>query len=133
MSHIFCPWLSLKKFFASNFLQAPSKLTFWTILVTIKLLTQFQLKIRATKLSKSAIFCLTWIPTTAWKVSKYRVISGLYFPIFRLTTEIYSVNLRIQSESRNIRTRNNSLFGHFSRSVLYRCFHWGSNPVSKDF
>ena len=133
MSHIFCPWLSLKKFFARNFLQAPSKLTFWTILVTIKLLTQFQLKIRATKLSKSAIFCLTWIPTTAWKVSKYRVISCLYFPIFRLTTEIYSVNLRIHSESRNIRTRNNSLFGHFSRSVLYRCFHWGSNPVSKDF
>ena len=31
--------------------------------------------------------------------------------------EIYSVNLRIQSECRKIRTRNNSVFGHFSRSV----------------
>ena len=31
--------------------------------------------------------------------------------------EIYSVNLRIQSEYRKIRTRNISVFGHFSRSV----------------
>ena len=38
---------------------------------------------------------------TAWKVSKYGVISGPYFP---------------QSEYRKIRTRNNSVFGHFSRS-----------------
>ena len=30
--------------------------------------------------------------------------------------EIYEVNLRIQSEYRNIRTRNNSLFKHFSHS-----------------
>ena len=32
----------------------------------------------------------------AWKVSKYRVISGLYF-----------------------RTRNNTVFGHFSRSDIF--------------
>ena len=31
--------------------------------------------------------------------------------------EIHSVNLRIQSEYRKIRTRNISVFGHFSRSV----------------
>ena len=43
----------------------------------------------------------------------YGVISGPYFPVFRLNTEIYSVNLRIQSEYRKIRTRNNS------RSVNY--------------
>ena len=30
--------------------------------------------------------------------------------------EIYGVNYRIQSEYRKIRTRKNSLFGHFSRS-----------------
>ena len=30
--------------------------------------------------------------------------------------EIYEVNLRIQSEYRNTRTRNNSLFKHFSHS-----------------
>ena len=29
---------------------------------------------------------------------------------------INSLNLRIQSEYRKIRTRNNSVFGHFSRS-----------------
>ena len=56
---------------------------------------------------------------TAWKVSKYGVISGLCFPIFGLTTEIFGVNLRIQSEYKKIRTRNNSVFGHFSRSVWY--------------
>ena len=29
---------------------------------------------------------------TAQKVSKYGVISGLYFPVFGLNTEIYGVN-----------------------------------------
>ena len=52
---------------------------------------------------------------TAWKTSKYRVFSGPYFPAFGLNTEIYSVNLRIQSEYRKIRTRKNTVFGHFSR------------------
>ena len=66
--------------------------------------------------------CKFWIfifSTTAWKMSKYGVISGPYFPVFRLNTEICFVNLRIQSEYRKIRTRNNSVFGHFSRCVLF--------------
>ena len=54
---------------------------------------------------------------TAWNVSKYGVISGPHFPVFRLNTEIYFVNLRIQWDYRKIRTRNNSVFGHFSRSA----------------
>ena len=37
-------------------------------------------------------------------------------------SEIYSVNLRIHSKYRKIRTRKNSVFGHFSRSV---CFSYG--------
>ena len=37
--------------------------------------------------------------------------------VFGLNTEIYGVNLCIQSEYRKIRTRNNPLFRHFSRSV----------------
>ena len=41
------------------------------------------------------------------KVSKYGVISGPYFRIFGLNTEIYSVNLRNQSKLRKIRTRSN--------------------------
>ena len=35
---------------------------------------------------------------TAWKVSKYGVFSCPYFSIFGLNTEIYSLNLRIQSK-----------------------------------
>ena len=44
------------------------------------------------------------------------------FPVFGLNTEIYGVNLSIQSEYRKIRTRNNSVFGHFS------CSDWNCNP-----
>ena len=65
---------------------------------------------------------------TAWKASKYGVFSGPYFSAFGLNTEIYfvnfrilsecGVNLRIQSEWVKIRTRKNSVFGNFSRSVI---------------
>ena len=51
--------------------------------------------------------CIKVAYFTSWKVFKYGVISGPYFPLFGL-------NLRIQSEYRKIRTRNNSVFGHFS-------------------
>ena len=44
---------------------------------------------------------------TAWKVFKCEVFSGPYFPIF---------GLKIQSRYRKIRTRKNSVFGHFSGS-----------------
>ena len=53
----------------------------------------------------------------ARNVSKYKIISGSYFPLFGLNTKIYEVNLHIQSEYRKIRTRNNSVFGRFSRSA----------------
>ena len=36
---------------------------------------------------------------TAWKVSKYGVISSPYFPVFGLNTEIYFVNLHIPSDT----------------------------------
>ena len=54
--------------------------------------------------------------STAWKVSKYGVFSCTYFSLFGLNTEIYSVILRIQFKYSRIRTRKNSVFGHFSRS-----------------
>ena len=38
------------------------------------------------------------------------------FSCFGLNTEIYGVNLRIQSDYRKTRTRNNSIFEHLSRS-----------------
>ena len=62
---------------------------------------------------------------TAWKVSKYRVFCGSYFSVFGLNTVIYSVNLRIQSGYWKIRTRKNSIFRHFSRSVRLIKFSLG--------
>ena len=49
-------------------------------------------------------------------MSKYGVISGPYFPVLGLNTEVYSLNLRIQSEYSKLRIGNNSVLGHFSRS-----------------
>ena len=54
-------------------------------------------------------------------MSKYGVISGPYVPVFGLHTEIYSVNLCFQSKYRKIRTRNNSVLGHFVRSAFGAC------------
>ena len=42
---------------------------------------------------------------TAWKVSRYGVSPGPYFPVFL-----------VESKYRKIRTRKNSSFGHFLRS-----------------
>ena len=50
-------------------------------------------------------------------MSKSGVISGPYFPAFGLNTERYEASLCIQSECGKIRTRNNSVSGHFPRSV----------------
>ena len=44
----------------------------------------------------------------------------MYLPVFGLNTEIYRVNFQIQSEYRKIRTRKNSVFGHFLRSDIRR-------------
>ena len=72
-------------------------------------------------LKVQAIFdAVVTIINTAWKVFKYGVISCPYFPVFGLNTEIYFVNSRIQSEYRKIRTRNNSVFGDFSRIVAVK-------------
>ena len=46
--------------------------------------------------------------TTVGKLSKCGVFSGPYFPVFGLNTEIFGVNLRIQSEYRKIWTRKNT-------------------------
>ena len=46
----------------------------------------------------------------ATKLSKYGVLSGPYFPVFGLNKEIYSINLRIQSGYREIRSRKSSAF-----------------------
>ena len=53
------------------------------------------------------------------KCSNTHFFSGQCFPKFGLYTEIYRVNLRIQSKYRKIRARENSEFGHFSRGGIY--------------
>ena len=44
-------------------------------------------------------------------------IRSLLWSIFSFIQSTYGVNLHIQSEYREIRTRKNSVFGHFSHSV----------------
>ena len=61
-------------------------------------------------------FILT-ICRTAWKVSKYGVFSGPYFPAFTLNTKRCFISLRIQSKCRKTGTRKNSVFGHISHSA----------------
>ena len=50
------------------------------------------------------------------KSVRIRSYYGPYFLTFGLHTERYGVSLRIQSECGKIRTRKNSVFGHFSHS-----------------
>ena len=53
-----------------------------------------------------------------------RSYSGPYFPVFGLNTERYRLSLRIQSECRKLRTRQqtNSEYRHFSRSTMLSFF-----------
>ena len=58
------------------------------------------------KSSRQMLLHKTWKTSTAWRVSKYGVFSGPYFP----------ASLRIQSECGKIWTRKNFVFWHFWRS-----------------
>ena len=68
--------------------------------------------------SRSEHFAKTY---TAWKVSKYGIISGPYFLTFGVNKE--RASLRIHSKYGKIRTRKNSIFGHFSHSDII-AFTW---------
>ena len=61
--------------------------------------------------------------TTLWKVSRLNTVLGL-------NKENESLNLRIPSEYRKTRTRNNSVFGHFHAVyflfILYLCYRFYS-------
>ena len=101
-------------------------------------LNRFVLKLSFIKMLSNtpSISNMKILITTRLKVSQYGVISGSYFPAsglnteryfpaFRLNTERYGVSLRIQSKCRKIRTRKNSIFGHFSRcACFYIIFNW---------
>ena len=64
------------------------------------------------------------IINTGWKVSKYAVFSGMYFPAFGVNLERYSVSLCIQSKCGKMQTRANPLFGHFSHSATLKRRKW---------
>ena len=46
------------------------------------------------------------------------ILSFFWYVFSRIQTERYEISLRIQSECGKIRTRKNSVFGHFSRSEI---------------
>ena len=72
--------------------------------------------------SAFSFFQLFLEAAAAWKVSKYGVFSGPYFPSFGLNTRRYFVSLQIQSECGKIQTRKNFAFGHISHSVRISWF-----------
>ena len=61
---------------------------------------------------------LLHISNTAGKMSKDGVFCGPYFPAFGLNTDIYEVNLRVQSRYGKRQTAKNSVFGLSSRSAI---------------
>ena len=77
--------------------------------------------------------------SAAWKVSKYGISSGLFFPAlglnpsggkYGLDTERCGVSLPIQSKCGKIRTRKNSVFGEFSLSEGYLCYILLTDQIS---
>ena len=80
---------------------------------------------------------------TAWKVSKYEVISGPYFPVFNFMMQrlTYGVSLRIQSECGKMRKRITpntdsfyailffSTFDSTPRLVGHAGYHYTKNEV----
>ena len=101
-----CRWLNLSKENPSkpHFLSICGLVIFWLLFFG---LSPHFLVIKNMRVQIVFAFPMWY---TAWKVSKYGVFSSPYFPVFGLNTEIYSVNLRIQSKYRKIGTRNNSVF-----------------------
>ena len=77
----------------------------------------------------------TTIPCTTWKASKYGVLSGQYFSVFRLNMKVHGVNPRIQSEYRKIQTRKKSVFWDFSRSddpfSYVKKFQWNKFQIRR--
>ena len=70
----------------------------------------------------------------AWKVSKYGVFSGQYFPAFGLNTERNSVSLCIQFECGKIQTRNKlHIWTLFMQWMLGQIEWWIRNrPIAKN-
>ena len=68
---------------------------------------------------------------TAWRVSKYGVFSGRYFPVFGLNTEIYGApySVRIQESTDQKKLR---IWTLFSQCVVFRLLH-SYNRITDSF
>ena len=68
----------------------------------------------------SETFCHSILPRRCvlCKKTPYSEFSGPYFSAFRLNTEIYSVNLHIQSKCRKKKDQKNSEYANFSCSSV---------------
>ena len=72
---------------------------------------------------KNSLSCLIFLVLfTVWKASKYGVFSGPYFHVFGLNTEVFGVNLRIQSEYGKIPTEKTLYLDTFHAVILLRSF-----------
>ena len=76
-----------------------------------------------TKYNKFDTFWLFWmIIQYNQNCVKSGQIPSFFWSVFSRTRSEYSLNFRVQREYGKIRTRKNSLFGHFSRSgILNNC------------
>ena len=74
---------------------------------------------------------------TTGRVSKYGVYSGLFFLTFRLNVETYSVNLRVQSEYREIRIKNtypylDTFFTQWQAEAFQKAYTYNWDKVFKN-
>ena len=102
----------------------------WYIFMyTVSFIDKFKILLHLVLKTISVITIMICDCPTTWKVSKYGTFSGPYFPVFRLNSEIYSINLRIHSEYAKKRTRKLRILTlftqwHFSYSALYCLENW---------
>ena len=67
----------------------PSKDPKYYVRVYLKVFLLLSISLIMIKVSESSLICWKKETFTVWKVSKYRVISGPYFPVFGLNTRTY--------------------------------------------
>ena len=87
-------------------------------------------KLKFSRLEKMSVWTTCSKANTSWKEPDYGVFSGPYFPTFVLNTEIYRVNLCIQSESGKIRNRKNSVFVLVNADLKHLVNWLNANKIS---
>ena len=76
--------------------------------------------------------CILASNYTAWKVSKYRVFSGPYFPAIGLSTEIYKSPHSVRIQGKNPLCEE-TLFTHFENTKTFlQIFKGFTKPLCKE-